>query len=243
MKTFAKSILLFLIISSLAFARQDKPADYSHYLDQFVDTSVDPAQDFFHYSVGKWLKDHPIPSNERSWGIYNVVREETYQRMLKINESAAADTNSAKGSTSQKIGDFWFAAMDTATIERLGVQPLQEEFARINAIGNRRGVLDVTARLQYIGAGPLFSEAIFQDEMDSTKVALHLYQGGIGLPDRDYYFDQDERTNKIREEYKKHLTKMFRLLGDTEKQAALNSERSEERRVGKECRSRWSPYH
>ncbi|HKP36564.1 MAG TPA: M13 family metallopeptidase [Pyrinomonadaceae bacterium] len=224
MKTFGKSILLFLIISSLAFARQDKPADYSHYLDQFVDTSADPAQDFFRYSVGKWLKDHPIPSNERSWGIANVVREETYQRVLKINESAAADTNSAKGNTSQKIGDFWFAAMDTATIEKLGIQPLKEEFARIDAVRNTQGVLDVTTRLQYIGAGPLFSEAIFQDEMDSTKVALHLYQGGIGLPDRDYYFDQDERTNKIREEYKKHLTKMFQLLGDTEKQAALNSE-------------------
>jgi putative endopeptidase len=224
MKTFSKSILLFLIISSLAYAGQTKSVDYSHYLDQFVDTSVDPAQDFFHYSVGKWLKDHPIPSNERSWGIYNVVREETYQRMLKINESAAADTNLAKGSTSQKIGDFWVAAMDTATIEKLGIQPLKEEFARINAIRSRQDVLDVTARLQYIGAGPLFSEAIFQDEMDSTKVALHLYQGGIGLPDRDYYFDQDERTNKIREEYKKHLTKMFQLLGDTEKQAALNSE-------------------
>src|SRR5262249_3196305 len=131
MKTFVKSILFFLIISPLAFARPDKPADYSHYLDQFVDTSVDPAQDFFRYSVGKWLKDHSIPSNERSWGIYNVVREETYQRMLKINESAAADTNPAKGGTSQKIGDFWFAAMDTATIERLGIQPLKEEFARI----------------------------------------------------------------------------------------------------------------
>jgi putative endopeptidase len=84
--------------------------------------------------------------------------------------------------------------------------------------------LDVTAHLQYIGAGPLFSQAIFQDEKDSTKFALHLYQGGIGLPDRDYYFDQDERTNKIRGEYKKHLTKMFQLLGDTEKQAQLNSE-------------------
>jgi putative endopeptidase len=223
MKTFGNAILLFLIISSLAFARLDKPTDYSHYLDQFVDTSVNPAQDFFRYSVGKWLKDHPIPSNERSWGIYNVVREETYERMSKINESAAADTNSAKGSTSQKIGDFWFAAMDTATIEKLGIQPLKEEFARINAIRNKQDVLDVTAHLQYIGGGPLFSEAIFQDETDSTKVALHLYQGGLGLPDRDYYFDQDERTNKIREEYKKHVTKMFQLLGDTESQAALNS--------------------
>jgi putative endopeptidase len=224
MKIFSKSILFLLLISTLAIAQPDKNADYSNYLDQFVDRSVDPAQDFFHYSVGKWLKDHPIPSNERSWGVGNVVREETYQRMLKLNESASNETNATKGSISQKIGDFWFTANDTATIEKVGIQPLKEEFARIDAIKNLQDLLDVTARVQYLGGGPLLSFAIFQDEMDSTKFALHLYQGGLGLPDRDYYFDQDERTKKIREEYKTHLTKMFQLLGDSQSQAAQNSE-------------------
>src|SRR5258705_10958463 len=132
MKILSKSTVLFLLISTLAIAQQDKSIDYSHYLDQFVDRSVDPAQDFFHYSVGKWLKDHPIPSNERSWGVGNVVREETYQRMLKINEGASANPNATRGSISQKIGDFWFTAMDTATIEKLGIQPLKEEFAKID---------------------------------------------------------------------------------------------------------------
>jgi putative endopeptidase len=222
MKIIGKFILLFLIISSLAIAQ--KNADYSHYLDQFVDRSVDPAQDFFHFAVGKWLKEHPIPSNERSWGIGNVVREETYERMLKINESASNDSAAAKGSLSQKIGDFWFTAMDTTTIEKQGIQPLKEEFAKIDAIQNLQDMLDATTHQQYIGGGPLLSISIFQDEMDSTKFALHLYQGGIGLPDRDYYFDQDERTKKIREEYKKHLIKMFQLLGDSESRAAQNSE-------------------
>src|SRR5262245_58474771 len=220
MKIVSKFLFLFLICS-LAFAQQN--ADYSHYLDQFVDRSVDPAQDFFQYSVGKWLKEHPIPSNERSWGVGNVVREETYQRMQNIIESASKDSSAAKGSLAQKIGDFWFTAMDTATIEKLGIQPLKEEFDKIDEIKNLQDVLDETAHLQYIGGGPLLSTPIFQDEIDSTKFALHLYQGGIGLPERDYYFDQDERTTKIREEYKKHVTKMFQLLGDTESKAAQDS--------------------
>jgi putative endopeptidase len=225
MKTFIKTALLLSLVCAVAPAQQQgMEKDYTHYLDQFVDKSVDPRQDFFHYAVGKWLKDHPIPSNERSWGVGNVVREETYQRMLKINENAATDKNAAKGSNAQKIGDFWFAAMDTATIEKQGITPLKEEFARIDAIRNKQDMLDVVAHLQYIGAGPLFSNFIFQDEKDSTKFALHLYQGGLGMPDRDYYFDSDARTTKIREEYKKHLAKMFQLLGDSEHAATKNSQ-------------------
>jgi len=222
MKTAAKFIFVLFLLSTIAIAQTHKTTDYSHYLDQFVDRSVDPRQDFFRYAVGKWLKNNPIPSNERSWGIGHVVREETYQRMLKINESASAKAQ--EDSSAQKIGDFWYTAMDTATIEKLGITPLKEEFERIDAITDKQDMLDVTAHLQYIGVGPLFGSYVFQDEMDSTRNALHLYQGGLGLPDRDYYFDQDERTTKIRNEYKKHLAKMFQLLGDAEEKAAQNAD-------------------
>ncbi len=112
----------------------------------------------------------------------------------------------------------------SATIEKLGVTPLKSELDRIESIRTLQDMLNATARLQYIGAGPLFSVYIFQDEKDSTKFALHLYQGGLGLPDRDYYFDQDERTTRIRDEYKKHLVKMFQLMGDTEAKASKNAE-------------------
>lgn len=207
-------LVLSTIFAFIASAQTGSNQDHSRYLDHFVDKSVDPGQDFFRYAVGTWLKNNPIPSNERSWGIGNVVREETYQRMLKINESASADSSTSKGSTSQKIGDFWYAAMDTATIEKLGVTPLKPEFDRIAAIRNVRDLPDAVARLHTIGGSPLFGVYIFHDEKDSTRYALHLYQGGLGLPDRDYYFDEDDRTKKIREEYRKHLAKMFQLLGD-----------------------------
>jgi putative endopeptidase len=220
-KTF---FVIFTIFTVIVSAAPNTPKDYSRYLDHFVDKSVDPGQDFFRYAVGTWLKDNPIPSNERSWGIGNVVREETYQRMLKINETASAGSNASKGSNSQKIGDFWFAAMDTATIERVGMTPLKPDFDRIDGIRSLQDLVEVTARLQMIGANPMFSVYIFQDEKDSTRYALHLYQGGLGLPDRDYYFDDDERTKRIRSEYAKHLAKMFELLGDPPGKAAGNAD-------------------
>ncbi len=226
MKLSWKILIILAFIAAILSRNQEaaQTTDTSHYLDQFVDASVNPGEDFFHYSVGKWLKDNPIPPNERSWGVYNVVQEETYQRLIKINENASGDPHAAKGSNAQKIGDFWSAAMDTSTIEKTGIAPLKEEFDRIQGIQDKQGLLDAVAHLQYIGAGAMFAQYIFQDEMNSNRFALHLYQGGLGLPDRDYYFDEDERTKNIRAEYVNHLGKMFQLLGDDEATADKNSQ-------------------
>jgi putative endopeptidase len=225
MRAVAKTLLTLAILIFFSTQKQEaaQTNDYSHYLDQFVDTSANPAEDFFKYASGKWIKDNPIPSNESSWGIYNLVQEETYQRLLKISEGAAADQNAFKGTNQQKIGDFWYAGMDTAAIDKQGLSALSGEFDRIQAIQNKQDLLDVTAHLQYIGVGAMFSLAIFQDEKDSEKYALHLYQGGLGLPDRDYYFDEDERTKNIRAEYIKHVSRMFQLMGDRETAANQNS--------------------
>ena len=118
--TFATTALL--VTAATPSSPPSSPAD--QYLAQYVDASVSPRDDFFRYAVGKWLKDHPSPANERSWGISHVVQEETYRRVVAINEESAANTQVAKGSNAQKIGDFWFAAMDTATILKQGFTPL-----------------------------------------------------------------------------------------------------------------------
>jgi putative endopeptidase len=214
--------LIFPVASQPSYAAEAVNA--STYLDRFVDRSVDPGEDFFRFAVGKWIQDNPIPANETSWGVGRVVYEETYQRVLKINEEAAKDPNATKGTNAQKIGDFWYAAMDTATIEQQGITPLKAEFDRIAAINDKQSLLDTIARLKYIGVAALFSPAIFQDEKNSERFALHLYQGGIGLPERDYYFENNERMTKIRAEYTKHLAKMFELLGDDAATAKKNSE-------------------
>src|ERR1041385_5144153 len=91
-----------------------KPATAENYLDQFIDRSVSPRDDFFHFAVGKWLKSHPIPPSEKSWGVSNVVQDETYDRVVNLNRAAAADKAAPAGSNQQKIGDFWSAGMDEA---------------------------------------------------------------------------------------------------------------------------------
>jgi len=106
--------------------------DVDRYLDQFIDRTVSPRDDFFHYAVGKWLREHPIPKSERSWGVADVIQEETYQRLLGLS-TAAASVKGTASSDQQKIGDFWYAAMDTATIAAQGFAWLDSELARITA--------------------------------------------------------------------------------------------------------------
>ena len=200
-----------------------KSATAETYLDQFVDRSVSPRDDFFHFAVGKWLKAHPIPPSEKSWGISHVVQEETYNRVVALNKAAAADKAAVPGSNQQKIGDFWTAGMDEAANAKQGFTPLAPEFERIAAIKDQRGLLETIARLQHIGVHAMYSPFIEQDEKNSDRYALHLYQGGLGLPNRDYYFDTDGRSTMLRAEYVKHMTQMFVLLGDDAARAAENA--------------------
>lgn len=193
------------------------------FLAQWIDTTVRPGDDFFKYATGNWMKNNPIPDAERRWGIGNLVQEEIYEKLLTINKEAAADLNAPAGSNLQRIGAFWASGMDSATIDSLGLTPLQPELARIDAIKSTSDLLKVIARQQIIGGSPLFSMTPYQDEMNSEKVTLHLYQGGIGLPDRDYYFNTDERTKTIRGEYQQHLSRMFMLMGDDGMKANINA--------------------
>lgn len=192
------------------------------FLNDYVDSSVKPQDDFFLFSMGKWVKNNPIPAAENSWGIWSKVNEENYLRLKSINEEAASK-ESEPGSNWQKIGDLWHTGMDTVSIEQQGLKPLMPEFDKIAAISDINGLVTEVGYLQSIGVSPFFGSYIMQDEKNSEKMALHLVQGGIGLPDRDYYFDNDARTKNIRVEYVKHLEKMFVLLGDDETMAKKNA--------------------
>jgi putative endopeptidase len=168
------------------------------------------------------MKKNPIPETEKSWGIWSMVQEETYNRMRLVSE-AAAKAKSTTGSNQQKIGDFYFSGMDTVSINKNGITPLAEELKRIDGIIDMRSLTSTIALHQAYGVAPLFGAHIFQDEMRSDQQALHFYQGGIGLPDRDYYFNNDARTINIRFEYQKHLEAMFKLMGDDSLTAAKNA--------------------
>ncbi|MEO5674490.1 MAG: M13 family metallopeptidase, partial [Chitinophagales bacterium] len=217
-------LILFLFSCKTNTETTATPAcDLDTFLNAYIDSSVRPQDDFFHFAMGKWIKNNPVPAAERSWGIWSMVNEENYNRIKTINEEAAGKKGEP-GSNWQKIGDFWYTGMDTLSIEKQGVEPLQAELSRIAAITDLNSLVSEIGYLQLIGVNAFFGAGIYQDEMNSEKMALHIGQGGIGLPDRDYYFDDDSRTQNIREEYVKHVAKMFQLLGDDEKTAAINAD-------------------
>lgn len=213
------------ILAMAACNSASKQEEKSEMIDPLIanmDSTVSPANDFFKYACGGWIKNNPIPGNEKSWGIWSMVQDETYNRMRQLSEAAAKET-STLGSNQQKIGDFYASGMDTTGIDKSGLTPLKEEFAKIDGINDMRSLSAVMALFHTYGVDPLFSAHIYQDEKQSERQALHFYQGGIGLPDRDYYFNSDARTVNIRIEYLKHLAAMFRLMGDDSLMADKNA--------------------
>jgi putative endopeptidase len=204
---FSYFVLLLVLLQTGLFAQKED------FLTKIVDTSIKPGDDFFMYATGIWMKNNPIPETERAWGIGNLVQEETYSRLKSILENSAARENK-KGTSEQKIGDFYYSGMDTVNIEKLGITPLRGELKKIEGISDKTGLLNITAQLQMIGVDAIFGGFIGQDQKNSDEWAFYLWQSGLGLPNREYYFRPDARTENIRNEYHNHMAKMFMLLGE-----------------------------
>lgn len=198
---------------------QNETSEVRDELVQHIDSAVKPGDDFFMFANGKWFATHPIPESERSNGIFRTITDTINSSVLQICENATS-ANAGKGSNEQKIGDYYFSGMDTATIEKEGLAPLKDEFAAIDNLKDFNDVVRYAGHLHIICGSPMLSMYVNSDDKISSKNAIFLWQGGLGLPDRDYYFNTDERTKKIREEYPNHLRKMFALIGDDEAKAA-----------------------
>jgi putative endopeptidase len=183
-----------------------------------MDPAVQPGNDFFAYANAGWLRRNPIPASESRWGIGEVVREELYTRLRQINERAAGTAN-PPGSEQRRIGDFWTTAMDAAKAERLGIQPLQTELQRVAAIQNAAGVVDTCFAWQPLGVTTFLGLSVGQDEKQSDVMAVHLSQDGLGLPERDFYFNEEKGVAKIRTEYVAHIRRVLKLLGRAEAEA------------------------
>ncbi len=183
-----------------------------------LDLSVAPGQDFFTYANGGWLARHPIPAEEAGWGIGDLVDEELYLKLRQINEAAGA-AHAPAGSEQQKIGDFWNVAMDMARADALGLSPLQQELGLINAIQTLPDVIQVSFALRPVGVDTFFDVMVGQDERQSDLMAVHIEQGGLGLPERDFYFNLEKGTAEVRQEYVAHLGRMLKLMGRPEAEA------------------------
>ena len=189
-----------------------------------LDTTVAPGDDFFSYANGTWLKNHPIPASESNAGIGIEVQKEIYAR-LRETSVAAARASAAAGSNQQKIGDFWAVGIDSVKADQLGAAPIQPELDRIAAMKTGAEVPGVVAHEIQLGVRALIGPRVSQDDKNSDKMALYLHQSGLGLPNRDYYFNTDSRTKKIRAQYLRHVANMFKLLGQDSVTAKANAAR------------------
>ncbi len=177
-----------------------------------MDTTVRPGDNFFLYANGTWLKNNPIPATETRWGSFSELQEHNFTILHELLEEAAAAKATA-GSREQKVGDFYRSGMDSATIEKAGLNPLNDIFKRIDALQNGNDVLAEVTRQSTTGLSPLFYFYVSPDDKNVSRQMCQFWQGGLGLPDRDYYFDTDPQTSKIREAYKKYQVTIFGFMG------------------------------
>ena len=179
-----------------------------------MDTTAKPCQDYFHYADGGWAAAHPIPAEYPRWGTFNVLAEENRDKQHGILEALATRKDLAAGSDEKKLADFWCACMDEKAVEAAGAKPIEPELARIGAIASASDLQAEVARLQSQGVRVLFGLGSEQDRKNSEEVIAGLRQGGLGLPDRDYYLNGDPRSKEIRDKYAAHVAAMLTLLGD-----------------------------
>src|SRR2546426_12057088 len=194
-----------------------------------VDRSIDPCVDFFEYSCGGWIKKNPIPPDQTSWSVYSKLEDDNKLILRNILESAAkADTSRA--ATNQKIGDYYAACMDESAIEKAGVAPLRPELERIENLKSKAELASLVVSMQPAKENYLRQETVLfdfgssQDFKDSTQVIATADQGVLGLPDRDYYLKDDEKSQALRKAYLVHVQKMFELLGDKPDAAAAEAQ-------------------
>ncbi len=185
------------------------------------DRTVRPQDDFYSYVNGGWLKSAEIPGDRTSIGAFYDLREKSKEDVKAIIEEVAAQKDLAEGSDEQKVADLYRSYMDVETLNKLGVQPLEAELKKIAAIENKAQLAEYFAHSQIVGGGTPMAFYIGVDAKNSSRYATHIWQYGLSLPERDYYFNEEERFVNIRKAYVEHIEKMFNLAGfDNSKQAA-----------------------
>lgn len=213
---FVTTLVLVVSVYTSAMA-QTKAFDTSR-----MDTSVDACDDFFQYTNGTWLKNTEIPASQSSWGSFNILADQNRNILKTILDEAAAK-KSPKGSNMQLIGDYYATCMDEAAIEKAGTAPLKSRLKKIDRIGDVKGLAKLLADLHNSGTPGIFNLGGGGDFKNNSSVIVNASQGGLTLPNKDYYVTDTERMKETRSKFVEYMTNMFQLLGDTPEAAAANA--------------------
>src|SRR6202158_465192 len=238
MRNFLKVLAVSMMLVSALFAQEKtaqqkpasspaqpeaatSPADVRFSVDM-LDKNADPCNDFYAYACSKWLARNPIPADRSSWGRFHELAQRGEYIVRDILEKAEVD-RPGRSANEQKIGDYYASCMDEGAIEKAGTKPLEQDFHSITAIQSKQELPKEIVRLHREGTDVLFGFDSGSDFKNASQIIGQVDQGGLGLPDRDYYFKDDEKSVELRKKYVEHVAKMFALLGDDEGKAAAEA--------------------
>jgi len=203
-------------------AASEEPKGNVRFSADMLDKSIDPCVNFYNYACSRWKAQNPIPGDHPGWGRFNELQERGEYMVRDMLQKYSADDPHRSG-TEQKIGDYYQSCMDESAIESAGARPLENELKAINDLKSKQDLAKAAVRLQREGAAVLFSFSSDQDFKDATQVIAEADQGGMGLPDREYYVKTDAKSVELRHQYVQHVQKMFELLGDSSAKAAAEA--------------------
>ena len=212
--------LCFTLASFAQSAPSEKAVGFS--VDN-IDKTLDPCVDFYQYACGNWLKNNEIPADQSGWVSFTELDERNLVTLRGILEKAAAG-GSNRSPVEQKIGDFYGACMDERAVNEKGLAPLQPELDRIAAVKDKAGLIDAIAQVQLIGPNPLFNFYSGSDMHNADQVIAYIDQGGLSLPDRDYYIKDDARMVEMRKHLVEYVTETFTLSGQSAPQAGESAQ-------------------
>ena len=208
-----KQILISIVACSILLSCQpQKQTNTTDPLVSHIDATVKPGDDFFDYANGSWFKANPIAASEQSSGIFQVIQDTINAQILKICKSSAA-TQSPEGSNKQKIGDFYFSGMDSISLNKNGIEPIRKYLDQIDQAKTPQELAVLAAFIHKSAGAPMFDFGVWQDSKISSKNAVNIGQGGLSLPDRQFYFEKDARSVMIREKFVAHLENMYKIMG------------------------------
>jgi endothelin-converting enzyme/putative endopeptidase len=188
-----------------------------------IDKTANPCQDFYQFACGGWMANNPIPSDQSRWGRFDQLQDSNRELLRKMLE-AAAQQRTGRSAAEQKMGDYYAACMDEKAIAAKGAAPVKLELERLAALKDKSGLADLMVYLYLGRTAPFFRFASGPDAKNSTQVIADLDQGGLGLPERDYYFRTDEKSEDLRKKYVAHVQKMLELAGISMEEAAKRAQ-------------------